>query len=145
MKKIIVPIDYSDTSEFLAKSAATFAKDIDAEIHLIHVTSTDNGFVISDMGFQYLPQIEQNELKHELGKLHKLQQIIAEQGIKCSHILKQGNASEVILKYVEEKNADYLLIGSHGRSGVYDLFVGSLTKEFTKNSPIPVLVIPCHD
>ncbi|HAI80977.1 MAG TPA: universal stress protein, partial [Chryseobacterium sp.] len=35
-------------------------------------------------------------------------------------------------------------MGSHGRSGIYDVFVGSLTKELTRRSTIPVLVIPMH-
>ena len=53
--------------------------------------------------------------------------------------------NDLILNYAKEKNASYIVMGSHGRSGMYDVFVGSLTKEITKNSEIPVLVIPCHD
>ena len=44
----------------------------------------------------------------------------------------------------KEKEARYIVLGSHGRSGIYDVFVGSLTKDITKKSPIPVLVLPCH-
>jgi nucleotide-binding universal stress UspA family protein len=36
------------------------------------------------------------------------------------------------LNYAKEKNASYIVMGSHGRSGIYDVFVGSLTKEITK-------------
>ena len=52
--------------------------------------------------------------------------------------------SEIILDYAKEKEARYIVLGSHGRSGIYDVFVGSLTKDITKKSPIPVLVLPCH-
>ena len=37
-----------------------------------------------------------------------------------------------------------MVMGSHGRSGIYDVFVGSLTKELTRRATIPVLVIPIH-
>ena len=41
--------------------------------------------------------------------------------------------------------ASYIVMGSHGRSGMYDVFVGSLTKSLTKDSNIPVVVIPIHE
>lgn len=145
MKKIILPVDFSDSSNTLVDFAVGFAKDINADIALIHVASSDIGFVIGDMGFQYFPEVEENEIKFELKELNKLEQRIISQGVNCTHILKQGIAGDTILEFAEEKNADYIVVGSHGRSGVYDVFIGSLTKEITRKSKIPVLVVPCHD
>jgi hypothetical protein len=51
MKKIILPVDFSDSSDKLVDYAVGFAKDINAEIALIHVAASDIGFVIGDMGF----------------------------------------------------------------------------------------------
>ena len=145
MKKIILPVDFSDSSNKLVDYAILFAKDINAEIYLIHVAATDIGFVIGDMGFQYFPEVEENEIKYELKELNKLQERVVSQGIPCNHILKQGVAGDTILEFTESQNGDYIVVGSHGRSGVYDVFIGSLTKEITKKSKIPVLVVPCHD
>lgn len=145
MKKIILPVDFSDSSNKLVDYAINFAKDINAEIALIHVAATDIGFVIGDMGFQYFPEVEENEIKYELKELNKLEQQVSAQGINCTHILKQGIAGDTILDYADSQNGDYIVVGSHGRSGVYDVFIGSLTKEITKKSKIPVLVVPCHD
>lgn len=145
MKKIILPVDFSDSSNKLVDYAINFAKDINAEIALIHVAATDIGFVIGDMGFQYFPEVEENEIKYELKELNKLEQKVSAQGINCTHILKQGIAGDTILEFADSQNADYIVVGSHGRSGVYDVFIGSLTKEITKKSKIPVLVVPCHD
>ncbi len=145
MKKIILPVDFSDSSNKLVDYAILFAKDINAEIYLIHVAATDIGFVIGDMGFQYFPEVEENEIKYELKELNKLQERVVSQGIPCNHILKQGVAGDTILEFAESQNGDYIVVGSHGRSGVYDVFIGSLTKEITKKSKIPVLVVPCHD
>ncbi len=145
MKKIILPVDFSNSSNKLVDYAINFAKDINAEIALIHVAATDIGFVIGDMGFQYFPEVEENEIKYELKELNKLEQKVSAQGINCTHILKQGIAGDTILDYADSQNGDYIVVGSHGRSGVYDVFIGSLTKEITKKSKIPVLVVPCHD
>ncbi|KEY19141.1 universal stress protein [Kaistella antarctica] len=145
MTNIILPVDFSeDATEKLVQGALKFAREISGKICLIHVAPTDIGFAIGDMGFQYFPEIEQNEIKHELVQLNTLEQRIIAQGVDCEHLLKQGIAGDVILEYAKEKSAGYIVMGSHGRSNMYDVFVGSLTKELTRRSPIPVLVIPIH-
>ena len=144
MINIILPVDFGDSTDALINGAIKFAKEIGGKLSLVHVAPADIGFAIGDMGFQYFPEVEQNEVKEELLRLNSTEQRIIAQGIECEHLLKQGVAGDIILDYVAEKNADYLVMGSHGRSGMYDVFVGSLTKELTRRSTIPVLVIPIH-
>lgn len=144
MVNIIMPVDFGDSTDHLLSGAIKFAKEIQGKICLIHVAPSDIGFAIGDMGFQYFPEIEQNEIKEELSLLNDIQQKILNTGIECEHLLKQGIAGDIILDYAHDKNAGYIVMGSHGRSGIYDVFVGSLTKELTRRSTIPVLVIPVH-
>ena len=105
----------------------------------------DLGLSVGDIGMQYFPEIEQSEIREELLELNRLEQQVVAQGVDCEHLLKQGIPKDIILAYAEQKNAGYIVMGSHGRSGMYDVFIGSLTKELTKLSPIPVLVVPCHE
>ena len=145
MTNIILPVDFSeDATEKLIQGAVNFAKEINGKICLIHVAPSDIGFAIGDMGFQYFPEVEQNEIKQELLQLNTLEQRIIAQGIDCEHLLKQVIAGDIILEYAKDKTAGYIVMGSHGRSNMYDVFVGSLTKELTRRSTIPVLVIPIH-
>lgn len=144
MINIVLPVDFSETNNILIDGAVKFAKDINAKICMIHVSPSDLGFAVGDMGFQYFPEVEQLEIKEELAQLNKLEEHVKSQGVDCEHILKQGIAKDNILEYAAEKNAAYIVMGSHGRSGIYDVFVGSLTKDLTRTSTIPVLVIPCH-
>ena len=145
MKNIVLPIDFSDTTDVLVNGAVNFAKEVVGKICLIHVAPTDLGFAIGDMGFQYFPEIEKSEISEELSALNDIEKKIEAKGVACEHLLKQGLAAEIILEYAKEKNASYIVMGSHGRSGIYDVFIGSLTKDITKKSPIPVLVVPCHE
>lgn len=144
MKTIVVPVDFGETTDKLIDGAVQFAKDTSAKICLIHVAPSDIGFVIGEVGFQYFPEMEKSEIREELVLLNNLQQRILAHDIDCEHILKQGLAGDNILQYADQKHADYIAIGSHGRSGVYDMLIGSLTKEVTRRSKIPVLVIPVH-
>lgn len=145
MAVIILPIDFGKTTDKLVEGAVKFAKETNGRICLIHIAPMDIGFSVGDLGMQYIPEIEENEIKQELLEINALEQRIVAQGVDCEHLLKQGIAKEMILEYAKEKKADYIVMGSHGRSGLYDVFIGSLTKELTKLSPIPVLVIPCHE
>ncbi|MDQ0477402.1 MULTISPECIES: universal stress protein [Chryseobacterium] len=144
MINIILPVDFSEATDKLVEGAVKFAKETSGKIYLIHVAPSDIGFAIGDMGFQYFPEVEQNEIKQELLQLNTIEQRIIAQGIDCEHLLKQGVAGDIILEYAKDKRAGYIVMGSHGRSNMYDVFVGSLTKELTRRSPIPVLVIPIH-
>lgn len=144
MTNIILPVDFGDSTEDLLKGAIKFAKEIKGKLCLIHVAPADIGFAIGDMGFQYFPEVEQNEIKQELLSLNNMQQRILAEGVDCEHLLKQGIAGDIILDFAKEKNAGYMVMGSHGRSGIYDVFIGSLTKELTRRATIPVLVIPVH-
>lgn len=144
MINIILPVDFSDSTDQLIDGSIKFAKEIGGKLCLIHVAPADIGFAIGDMGFQYFPEVEQIEIKEELLRLNNIQQRVLAEGVDCEHLLKQGIAGDIILEYAKEKNAAYMVMGSHGRSGIYDVFVGSLTKELTRRSPIPVLVIPIH-
>lgn len=144
MKNIVVPIDFSETSDLLIDGAVNFAKEVAGKICLIHVAPADLGFAIGDMGFQYFPEIEKSEISQELTELNEFEKKIEAKGVACEHLLKQGIASDIILDFAKEKKASYIVMGSHGRSGIYDVFIGSLTKDITKKSEIPVLVLPCH-
>ncbi|MDH6250787.1 nucleotide-binding universal stress UspA family protein [Chryseobacterium sp. H1D6B] len=145
MINIVLPVDFGDKTDQLVDGAIKFAKEINGKINLIHVAPSDIGFAIGDMGFQYFPEVEENEIRQELIQLNKIEQKISAHNIDCEHLLKQGIAKDIILEYANDKKADYIVMGSHGRSGIYDVFVGSLTKGLTKNSTIPVLVLPIHE
>lgn len=145
MVNIILPVDFGDKTEKLVDGTIKFAKEVNGKIFLIHVAPSDIGFAIGDMGYQYFPEVEENEIREELVQLNKLEQRILAHDVDCEHLLKQGIAKDIILEYAKSKNANYIVMGSHGRSGIYDVFVGSLTKGLTKSSHIPVLVLPIHD
>ena len=113
MKNIIVPIDFSDTSDLLLQGAIDFAKEINGKIHLLHVAPSDLGFAMGDMGFQYFPEIESSELSQELTALHLMEKKVMAFGVPCEHLLKKGGAAEIVLQYAQEKGAHYIVMGSH--------------------------------
>ena len=89
MINIVLPIDFSEATDKLLEGALKFAKETRGKICLIHVAPADIGFAIGDMGFQYFPEVEQNEIKEELLRLNNLPQRVIAHDVDCVHMLKQ--------------------------------------------------------
>ena len=112
MKNIVFPVDFSDTTDVLIDGAVNFAKEVMGKICLIHVAPADIGFAIGDMGFQYFPAIEENEIAEELRELNEIQKRIEAKGVACDHILKQGVSADIILNYAKEKEPNKSALGN---------------------------------
>ena len=90
MKKILVPIDFSDNSEYILNKALEYIHQEEFEIILIHVTSADIGFIIGEVGYQYLPELEETALENESKQLQKISSDLNDAFI--------GSVSKTILK-----------------------------------------------
>lgn len=142
MKKILVPVDLSEFSKEIIEEAAKLAKLTDAELILLNVASVDVGFIIGDVGFQYLPELEHTALEDDAVMLSNFTDYIKLKDIKCKSLVKQGIPVDVILEQAEEQNADCIVIGSRGHGSLYEVLVGSVCHDVIKYSNIPVYVIP---
>lgn len=139
MKKIIVPVDFSKYSEFALKAAATLAKKHDAEILVLHMLEVGSASISEsaiqqqEMTIFYLKLAEKN-FKSFLKKPYL-------KDIKVTPIIKHYIAFREVNRVAEEYDADLIIMGSHGVSGMKEIFLGSNTEKVVRNSDIPVLVI----
>jgi len=160
MKRILVPIDFSDVTPSVINLARQLAKALDAEIHLVHVreltaaaTPGTLGYGLAGMpelapmagvpvaGFEPMPNpMVENE--DEKSKLACWQKEIAQDDIKVTLNQPTGVVAEEILNQADAINADLIVMGIHGHSAMYNLLVGSATKGVLKHSTCPVLLIP---
>ncbi|MDR3272472.1 MAG: universal stress protein [Flavobacteriaceae bacterium] len=142
MKSILVPIDFSKSSDYIIEEAVEFAKSAHAKIYLLHVASLDLGFVIGDTGFQYMPELEAAGMKSETDELSKYEEKIKQENLDVEIFIKQGIPSEVVLQTADEKDIDIIVMGSHGRGFFMEAILGSVSRGVIKGAKIPVLIIP---
>jgi nucleotide-binding universal stress UspA family protein len=160
MKRILVPIDFSDVTPPVIDLARQLAKALGAEIHLVHVKELTAaaapgmlGYGLAGMpelapmsgvpvpGFEPMPEtIAEDE--GQKSKLATWQREIAQNGIKVSLHEPAGAVAEEILNQANELNADLIVMGTHGHGAMYNLLVGSATKGVLKHSTRPVLLVP---
>ena len=140
-KKILFPVDLSESSPKLVPYVTTMAEKFGAEIHLLFVAR-----VFQYFSGIYVPHPSISKFEDEIveGAKKRLKEFTEENfsglpGTKAEVIA--GDISEEILKYTESKGIDLLILGTHGRKGLEKVVFGSVAERVAKASPVPVLLV----
>ena len=139
MKKIIVPIDFSEYSEYALETAVMLAKKNNAEILALHMLEMSEAILTrtgTDMQMETLFFLQLAEKKFdEFLKKDYLK------GIKITPIVKHFKVFSEVNEVAAEYGADLIVMGSHGASGIKEFLIGSNTEKVVRYSNIPVLII----
>ncbi len=139
MKTIIVPLDFSEQSEFAMKVAASLAKKHGSEIIALHMLELNQAIISSTEGFYqehtvFLLKLAEKRLKEFLDKPYL-------EGIKITPIIKHFKVFGEVNEVAEKHKADLVVMGSHGTDGLKEIFIGSNAEKVVRNSDIPVLIV----
>ena len=149
-KKILIPTDGSTLSTQAANKGVTFAREIGAEVVALHVTQPFAATVGFDgMAAAYAITDEDYE-KTASKQSNKYIQAILDRaetaGVKASHLsVSNFNVADAIASAAVEEDCDLIFIGSHGRSGLSRLLLGSVTAKVLNLAPCTVLVYRVKD
>lgn len=142
IKKILVPVDFSDISDYAAFSAATIANVFNSKLYLIHVLDYHKtSYSVEAFTSNSILPIAEIEVEF-YGKLNDLRLLIEKQsGINSRMYVTEGVIYDEILKFAHENNIDMIIMGTHGLSGYKEFFSGSNAEKVIKHSDIPVLTM----
>lgn len=149
MKKILVPIDFTDTSENAFVYAIEMAKFYKAELLLLHTFDLpyiDNETQASNYAELYktLEVSNSNQFDGELEKLYKMAKEHDAKNIVINHIMMVGELIENIKLVVNQENIDFIVMGTNGASGWFDSLIGTYTSEVISYLSVPVMSV-AHD
>jgi len=139
-KKILCPVDFSEfTGEILAY-ATDLAKKFSAELHVIHVIPHLTYFTPyeSFLTPDNLIAIEKN-ISTEVGQ--NFDNLLKNIDIPVKRVIKTGVIFVEIIDYIKEENIDLVVMGTHGRSGIEQILIGSVAEKIVRKAPCPVLTI----
>jgi nucleotide-binding universal stress UspA family protein len=136
IKHILVPTDFSEPAERALSMAVELAQAFKARVTLLHVWSIPNvGYAealtwpIDDMQKAARKALE--DVRARIAKVHADIDMLAEEGKDWRRILDVA----------KERNADLIVIGTHGRRGLPRLVLGSVAEKVVRLSPVPVLTV----
>jgi len=141
IKKVLIAMDYDQTSQKVAETGFSMATAMNAETILMHV--------ISEQPVYYSAYTYMRELKVDiLGDLkvstqeflNKTKKLLGDDSIKT--ILKEGEISETILQTAKELNVDVIVMGTHSRKWLENIIMGSEAANVLKDTTIPLFIVP---
>ena len=145
IKKILVPIDFSDCSMKGLAYAKGLAKKLDAALVLINSVHVQY-YVTSDEYARYdLPLLMQEAEKASREQMHDLLQKTDWEGIKLEASLQIGHPGDQICVQAKKLRADLIVTSTHGTTGLKHVLLGSTAEYVVRHALIPVLVVPSHD
>ena len=139
MKKIIVPIDFSEHSEFALEAAASLAKKNGGELLVLHMLEISEAILTHGEGEQQAKAIFLMEFARK--RFEKFLDKTYLNGIKVVPIVKHFKVFSEVNEVAKEHGADLIVMGSHGVSGVKEFLIGSNTERVVRHSDVPVLVV----
>lgn len=139
MKKILVPVDFSNHSEYALEVAAAIAKQQGAEIIALHMMGLNDGVMTRSQTKEvfeavYYMKLAEKQFSELLDKEYLKDLVVSDT------VHNYVNFSE-LNDIAKEMGVDLIVMGSHGTAGMKEVFVGSNTEKVVRTSEIPVLVI----
>ncbi|NJW52381.1 universal stress protein [Salinimicrobium oceani] len=142
MKRILVPIDFSEQAERALKVAAQLAKKYGGEIYLLHLIELPADMVnpVGDTRSNDLPEAL-FFMKMAKKKFDDLLSRPYLKDLKIYDTVEINKAFDGIMDTSKKYNCDFIVMGSQGATGLKEMFIGSNTEKVVRTSDIPVLVI----
>ncbi|WP_327052158.1 universal stress protein [Halomicrococcus gelatinilyticus] len=139
-KHVLVPIDGSEqATKALEHALAEFP---DADVTVLNVIDPIDVGYSSTVGMPGYSEEWYEESKENAERLFEDAQATAdEHGVTLVTETELGRPSQVIVRYADENDVDQIIMGSHGRSGVSRILLGSVAETVVRRSPIPVTVV----
>lgn len=146
MKRILVPTDFSPQAENALKVAVQLAKKFDAEIYLMNMLELPLDLVASSVTSSNNQEGEQlPESLFFMRLAHKrFEELLGQdylKGVKITDTVEFRSAFDGIIEGVKKYDADLIVMGSNGATGMKEVFVGSNTEKVVRHAERPVLVV----
>ena len=139
-KRILVPVDGSDTSNKALVAALELARNADGCVRLIH--AIDELVYLS--GYEYSGDVMRIWREQAAKILDNAMAVARAAGIPAEQDLIEapgGRLGDVVAKAALEWKADTIVVGTHGRRGIGRVLLGSGAEQVIRDAPVPVLVI----
>lgn len=140
--KLLVAVDFSERTERVLQVASELAQRLGASAWVVHVADPDPDFVGYDAG----PDVVRDQVAKELRDEHRRLQAYADDmraaGVDATAMLVRGPTVETLLEMADKQDADLIVAGSHGRSMVGEMLLGSVSQGLIRAARWPVTVVP---
>jgi nucleotide-binding universal stress UspA family protein len=138
-KRVLLPIDEVGHAQLACELALDLFPD--ATVVLLHVIDPAEASFSAEAAVPSIPdgwyQKQKERAEHQFDEITEMTD---EHGVQTERVIEVGKPAQTIVDTVEEQDIDHVVMGSHGRSGVSRLLLGSVAETVVRRSPAPVTV-----
>jgi nucleotide-binding universal stress UspA family protein len=136
-KTILVPVDFSEHSRLAFRIAASMARASGSRLLVLHVALHTGPLVAYGQAVAQLQTADyEAKLRHAVKQFR-----VDDQTVSVEHHVVEGEAAEEIQRLANKANCDLIVMGSHGRTGLSRLMVGSVAEQVMRKAHCPVLTV----
>ncbi len=139
-QRFLVATDFSAGADGAAEAAIALARRWKARIDWIHVCPEVSP-VLSPSGDALLTEWVDRQHKEARVGLDALKKRAEESGVESELQIHAGRPDVAVARVAEETRADWVIVGTHGHSGIRSLLIGSVAEKIVRNSPVSVLCV----
>jgi universal stress protein A len=140
MKRILVATDFSEGSDNALSTAITLAKALDATLDLVHVL--DVAMQAFPLGLGVYEENRASVYAEVDRALTTRADQVRQAGVVCQTDSLDGHPPGEIVRHAKTAGADLIVVGTHGRTGIAHVVLGSVAERVVQRSPCPVLAVP---
>ena len=146
LKRILVPTDFSEFSQAALRYGCEFAAKFGAELHLLHVIDNPMPPGSEDWG-KTLDEYQRDLEKYANNEMQALDLSPLTDRSRVTDVIRYGSALVGIVQYARDHDIDMIVLGTHGRTGLAHVFIGSVAEKVVRKAPCPVLTVrhPEHE
>lgn len=139
LKKILVPIDFSDCSQKALQYALAFARQFNASLILLYVVEAN--YAGAEFGGMDYILLEKESRESGQKLLAELAQTVIGDQAPVEILVRTGRPVMEITDLAKEKNVDLIIISTHGHTGLKHILLGSVSENVVRHAPCPVLTV----
>lgn len=141
IRQILVAVDFSDVSANAYKAAADLAGKLNAKLKVVHAVPVQAASLPMEGGAVYLEDLQAKQVEEAKEKLAAFVRQHSGAGGNVEQCVRSGDPTTEINRAAEELRADMIVVGTHGRSGLSHLLMGSVAESVLREANVPVLCI----
>lgn len=134
-ERILVPTDGSVGTAHVALQAVDLAQQYGATVHVLHVVDADVRSLVAGLAGE-----DELEARGRTA-VERLEQLVLAHDVAVETAIVEGHPAETILAHAEEIDADLIVAGTHGRTGMGRRVIGSVAERIVRHAPCPVMTI----
>lgn len=139
LRHILLPFDFSDGAKLALQHAIGYARAFDARLtllHIVHLPYLGSGFGPGDGAL-----IEAGLVADVSEQLHALAGEVEREGVPVEALVRVGHPASEVVDVAQREGIALIVMGTHGRTGLRHVLLGSVAEHVVRHAPCPVLVV----